>query len=423
MRQKWFRIVLPTRLLGYVLAQQCESSWSGASTLGFVNLTFVKDSVMDRKREGTMETRTPLYELPVIDLADVSVAGNESMKDSSYEIRAIQTMLAGGIRGGSTFAGVADMVFRQVARVRQKLGDQFPRDKFRNITHLINHVDHITDELLTAKLPASEAEAVMAMESAWAPLVEFMKEHVVQHLLQCPLERLRCPKFVWYGRLFNIGHFSTVHNDGGFMFGVSRFEEFAKIFEANMDDWITVWMLLSESLYDKPVVMMDRYDIHPMGHDPHQPYDSGRLNPWVWPPRDLNSTYASCKASDTGSMKAYTFGNMQRGDMMFWRTTKVPHGAGKADWNHPTIAEGLRSSFDMQCVCGGLRRKQQRSATGELCREVWRRSEQIVHGCANPDGDPKGPHCQIEREHTGGAGFIKRDRTGKRARYDYCAAE
>lgn len=100
------------------------------------------------------------------------------------------------------------------------------------------------------------------------------------------------------------------------------------------DDWWNVWILLSESSFGDPLVMLDPMLI------------AHKRPGYLWP------------QEFGGDVRAFTFDGMQRGDAMLWRTTRVPHTAGKlvrppgwAGWEGNITSIQKRQSIDFRCTC------------------------------------------------------------------------
>eukprot|EP00931_Biecheleriopsis_adriatica_P056349 TRINITY_DN33391_c0_g1_i2.p1 TRINITY_DN33391_c0_g1~~TRINITY_DN33391_c0_g1_i2.p1 ORF type:complete len:296 (-),score=44.43 TRINITY_DN33391_c0_g1_i2:115-1002(-) len=181
-----------------------------------------------------------------------------------------------------------------------------------------------------------------------------------------------------------------------------------------MDSWFNFWILASETTAGNPLIPIDPTSLE----------TSDKQNGFIWPPRDVAN--ASLRSNDedraavsvaAAGMRGYTFDGMRRGDLMVWRTVKVPHAA--VNWR-----DAKRSSLDFRCACAAAPPAEiQRTACGELCRESWRFQGKLFHGCANPDQNPRGAWCRIEREGAGGQGCMKQFGKCSRARFDYCEGE
>eukprot|EP00933_Yihiella_yeosuensis_P041767 TRINITY_DN36176_c1_g1_i1.p1 TRINITY_DN36176_c1_g1~~TRINITY_DN36176_c1_g1_i1.p1 ORF type:complete len:380 (+),score=34.75 TRINITY_DN36176_c1_g1_i1:140-1141(+) len=324
---------------------------------------------------------------------------------------------AAGISGTKGLDVTAEIVLQQVNRARQKFGEskKIKSELFDSLA------DPITDGLNLGDLPNDEAEFAQRLEFALWPLVSKLKTEIASHLLECPLVNVRCPMFNWYGRFFDMGNFAKVHNDGGLMIGkTDKEEEFNKQFGADAESWINIWVLLSDATYNSPLVLFNPLDVHGLKEDTEGGH---KLNPFVWPPRDFPGW------NKGKGIQGYTFKDMKRGDVIVFRSTRVPHASGRVVETTDSKNE-TRSSFDMRCVCTRRAQGVRKTKNGEICRQAWRKDKIVQHGCSNPDGDPNGDWCQIEREFTGGAGVISRlssqrsDVDGQmnstRDRYDYC---
>lgn len=377
-----------------------------------VSMLFVKNKRHSEDAEdGTralMNLSLPLHALPVVD------AGVRIPRDS----------FAVGINSPPGMAAAADLALRQVAYIQRSLPANLTSDGFQDIAKMDDRFDPVTDRLDTEELRKEQVEAVKRMELVFAPLVDMLLEKVVTHVMDCPLAKLRCPRFNWYARINGGKIFDHVHNDAGLMLGLDE-EQVNSEFGANMEDWFNIWMLLSDSVLGQPLVLLE----------PDNIVQKNRTNPFLWPPRDV----PSFKPGNEDVLNAFTFANMSQGDIMVWRSTKVPHAAGKlvSEWakaeaSDPRTAPqagkvaGMRnllkrSSLDFRCVCTQREQKVVRTWTGELCRQTWKHQDKVFHGCANPDGD-KHSWCEIERAHTGGEGCLREGEDDKcrGARYDYC---
>jgi len=142
-------------------------------------------------------------------------------------------------------------------------------------------------------------------------------------------QKLVCPDFGVSLRLISDQHFGQTHLDFP-----SKIELlFNKKHGRTRDDWWNVWFLLSESTFDDPLVLFDPTVL--------EKDVEGYL-----PPKNIPN------------WRSFTFHNMRPGDTMIWRTTKVPHSAGKLirpkdwkGWDDTLSAYQVRRSIDFRCVC------------------------------------------------------------------------
>ena len=122
------------------------------------------------------------------------------------------------------------------------------------------------------------------VEAAMRPMVAHLKATVAAPLLGCAEAALHCPRRTWYARVGGAGAVDVVHQD---------------VNGPAYEGWLNVWVLLTDGVYGRPLVLLDPGAVD---HD----------------------------ALAWEGERAFTFERMRRGDVVAWRSNRVPHAA--AHW-------------------------------------------------------------------------------------------
>ena len=215
----------------------------------------------------------------------------------------------GGLRADAPTAAAAAELLRALHGARHELAPALAPSDFNAFTELHDHVDAESDALALSELEPEQAALVRRVEAAMRPMVAHLKATIAAPLLGCAEAALHCPRRTWYARVGGAGAVDVVHQD---------------VNGPAYEGWLNVWVLLTDGVYGRPLVLLDPGAVD---HD----------------------------ALAWEGERAFTFERMRRGDVVAWRSNRVPHAAahwppGEAseadDWSGPA-----RSSFDFRCIC------------------------------------------------------------------------
>ena len=166
-----------------------------------------------------------------------------------------------------------------------------------------------------------------------------------------------------------------------------------------MDEWWNFWVLLSERTAEDALVLLD----------PETLDQRDVRNPYIHPQRD--------RGGEQGRFRFLSVRGMRQGDVMFWRSTRVPHAAAVlGEPPHPPVSPQpalRRQSIDFRCACSRrVSNVVRRTRSGEACRTAWWWRGRTYFGCANPNNDLEGSWCIIKRVNSGGSGCVSVSRLG-----------
>ena len=201
---------------------------------------------------------------------------------------------------------------------------------------------------LSTMAPTSKADLPLlsSILSAFESFLEQVKKAVLPVLGCHSLRELHCPIMGAYQRIEPDHYLGQVHRD----FPGKDDLAFLKRHNASRTDSWNIWVLLSEQAWENPLVV---FDPEPLKKRLGPNWETDNLLGWVDRP------------GSSDEWKAYTYFGMKAGDIIAWRTTRVPHAGGlrvpvlrkkaspiNADPSFATFRQRQSIDFRCQCIAG-----------------------------------------------------------------------
>jgi len=344
--------------------------WKAARVEAFVG--HVNVSINIQASQAIETYQLPLYPLPVFDLPSSSsssssasppsssLAAASSSSSSSALLLTSPHIHAAALHTGSLLAQGARRTLREVKRLRRALSWQQGVSSRRfwsthwPMTTLITAVQQAVSGLSVqdrtpsprnTRAPvilggrdegktsgAKQAKLLQTLQTTFETYVDEVRQHIAP-MLGCSKQELHCPDFGVYYRIDPDQYLSYVHLD----FPSDAEARFNRQHGLTRDNWWNVWVLLSEKTFGGPLALLD-------------PAQVGAKRPGFVEPNER-------VREGRGGWDAFTYADMQQGDAIVWRTTKVPHAGARlvrsepGRWEESAAAVQQRESLDVRCAC------------------------------------------------------------------------